>query len=170
MRRDIKLIISMLFNFIFALSATGSVFFYSLLGTVAMDRLCIIITEATGFQRQEQMLTGILSPALIQNIFWLSIAGAAFCILTIYLLHNSSHPLWAPATISILLFLLLNMTKNFLYTLLPSEVNELVSTPYIILTLERFSMANYALLLFGIALCLLAYFGDRIKQDKQVTG
>ncbi len=168
MRRDIQLIISMFMNFVYSISILGAVFFYSLMGTVAMDRLCIIVTEATGFQRQEQMLTGFLSPAVIQNLFWLSLAGTAFCLIFIYFLHQqSTHIMWAPATITVMLFLALQGVRNLIMNLLPPALDAMPTTPYIELVINRFFMANIAVLVFGLFLAVLAYFGSRyLMNDK----
>ncbi|PKM79574.1 MAG: hypothetical protein CVU88_05470 [Firmicutes bacterium HGW-Firmicutes-13] len=161
MRRDIKLIISMFMNFVYSVSILGAVFFYSLMGTVAMDRLSIIITEATGFQRQEKMLTGYLSPIVIQNLFWLSLAGIIFCLIFLYFLHQSAHIFWAPATISVMLFFVLQGVKNLIMNLLPEQIEAVPTTPYVLLVIDRFFKANIGLLVFGVLLAVLAYIGNR---------
>ena len=161
MYRDLKIIISMIIYFIYSLSIMGAVFFYSLMGTVAMDRLCIIITEATGFQRQERMLTTFLYPAMIQNLFWLSIAGIGFCLIFLFLLNQNFHSFWSPASLTVLLFLVLMSIRSLFFNLLPEDIDTLLSEPYIVNVLHRFLMSNIAVLIFGLILCCVAFFGDR---------
>lgn len=162
MHRDVKLILSMFLNFIYSLCTICIVFFYSLMGTVAMDRLCIIITEATGFERQEKMISAILSPTIIQNLFWLSIAGVLFCIIFLYLLHQNFSTLWGPASITIMLFLVMLGLRSQFFHLMPSDTDLMPSTPYILNVLDRFLHANIGILVFGLILSLIALFGDKL--------
>ncbi|RQD75341.1 MAG: hypothetical protein D5R97_06260 [Candidatus Syntrophonatronum acetioxidans] len=167
MLQDIKIVLSMVLNFIYSLSILGIVTFYSLMGTVAMDRLCIIITEATGFPREEKMFSAVLSPIVIQNLFWLSIAGGGFCLLFIYLLHKNFVIFWGPATLSLMLFVLLLITRIMIINFLPADLDLVPTTPYILNVLDRFHIANISVLVLGIILCFLAALGDRyfIKQE-----
>ncbi|UNC90897.1 hypothetical protein [Candidatus Contubernalis alkaliaceticus] len=167
MYRDIKIVISMIIYFIYSLSITGAVFFYSLMGTVAMDRLCIIITEATGIQRQERMLSTFLYPAMIQNLFWLSLAGIGFCLIFIFVLNQNFHSFWSPSSLTLLLFLVLMGIRNMLLNFLPDNIDTLVSEPYIINVLHRFLVSNITVLIFGLILCCLAFLGDKFYTHKK---
>ncbi len=168
MYRDIKIVISMIIYFIYSLSIMGAVFFYSLMGTVAMDRLCIIITEATGFQRQERMLTTFLYPAMIQNLFWLSLAGIGFCLIFVFLLNQNFHSFWSPASLTVLLFIVLMGIRDLFFNILPEDIESLVSQPYIVNVLHRFLISNIVVLVFGLILCCLAFLGDKFyKQNNE---
>lgn len=162
-----KIIISMILYFVYSLSIMGAVFFYSLMGTVAMDRLCIIITEATGFQRQERMLTTFLYPAMIQNLFWLCIAGIGFCLIFLFLLNQNFYTFCAPASLTILLSLGLMGIRSMLFNLLPEDIDRMLSETYILNVLQRFLMSNITVLIFGLILCCIAFLGDRFYTSKK---
>lgn len=161
MHRDIKLIILMIINFAYTASIAGAVLFYSLMGTVARDRINIVITEATGLQRQETFLTANLMPVVLQNLFWLSLAGAIFCIICIFLMRHTFHSLWAPASLSIMVFFVLLSLRSALYSFLPSEAEAGVAVQYMMNVLDRFLQANIMVFIFGLLLFYLAYYGDK---------
>lgn len=160
MHRDIKLIILMILNFAYSVSIAGSVFFYSLMGTVATDRVNIIITEATGFQRQETILSANLMPVILQNLFWLSLAGSIFCLICIFLLRHSFHAFWAPASLSVLVFFVILSLRSAFFSFLPANGNG-VAIQYMLSVLDRALQANIMLFIFGLLLFYIAYQGDK---------
>lgn len=160
MHRDIKLIILMIMNFAYTVSLVGVVFFYSLMGTVAKDRVNIIITEATGLQRQETMLTANLMPVVLQNLFWLSLAGATFCLICIFFMRHTFHSFWAPATLSIITFFMMLSSRSAIYSFLPDEA-EGAAVQYMMNVLERALQANIMVFIFGLLLFYIAYQGDK---------
>ncbi len=158
MHRDIKLIILMILNFAYSVSVAGVVFFYSLMGTVATDRVNIIITEATGIQRQETILSANLMPMVLQNLFWLSLAGSIFCLICIFLLRHSFHSFWAPASLSVLVFFVILSLRSAFFSFLPSEG---AAVQYMMSVLDRALQANIMLFIFGLLLFYIAYQGDK---------
>lgn len=160
MHRDIKLIILMILNFAYTISLFGAVFFYSLMGTVAKDKVNIIITEATGLQRQETILTANLMPVVVQNLFWLSLAGAIFCLICIFFMRHTFHSFWAPASLSIISFFVMLSTRSAIYTFLPAST-EGAAIQYMMSVLERALQANIMVFIFGLLLFYLAYQGDK---------
>ena len=160
MHRDIKLIILMIMNFAYTASMVGVVFFYSLMGTVARDRVNIIITEATGLQRQETIFTANLMPVVLQNLFWLSLAGAIFCLIVIFYMRHTFHSFWAPATLSIIVFFMLLSARSVFYSFMPVN-GEGMAVQYMMGVLERALQANIMVFIFGLLLFYLAYQGDK---------
>jgi len=158
MHRDVKLIILMILNFVYSVSLAGAVFFYSLMGTVATDKVNIIITEATGIQRQETILTANLMPMVLQNLFWLSLAGAAFCLICIFLMRHSFHSFWAPASLSIIVFFMLLSLRSAFYSFLPDDG---AAVQYMLSVLDRALQANIMVFIFGLLLFYVAYQGDK---------
>jgi hypothetical protein len=160
MHRDIKLIILMILNFAYTGSMVGVVFFYSLMGTVAKDRVKIIITEATGMQRQETMLSANLMPVVLQNLFWLSLAGATFCLICIFMMRHTFHSFWAPASLSIIVFFMMLSMRSVIYSFLPIE-SEGMAVQYMMSVLDRALQANIMVFIFGLVLFYIAYQGDK---------
>ncbi len=160
MHKDIKLILLMVLNFIYSLSLIGSVFFYSLMGAVATDRVGIIVTEATGFQRQETLISANLMPTILVNIFGLSLAGVAFCLIFIFLLRHSFHAFWAPASLSVLVFFFLLAVRSLVIGFLPPDL-DVATGPYIVKILDRGLQANIIQFIFGLLLFYIAYHGDK---------
>ncbi len=161
MHRDIKLIILMLMNFAYTVSLLGVVFFYSLMGTVAKDRVNLIITEATGLQRQETILSANLMPVVLQNLFWLSLAGAIFCLICIFFMRHTFHSFWAPASLSIIAFFMILSLRSAFYSFLPVNVETAVAVQYMMGVLDRILQANIMVFITGLLLFYLAYNGDK---------
>jgi len=160
MHRDIKLIILMILNFAYTGSMVGVVFFYSLMGTVAKDRVKIIITEATGLQRQETILTANLMPMVLQNLFWLSLAGVIFCLICIFMMRHTFHSFWAPASLSIIVFFMMLSMRSVIYSFLPVD-SEGMAVQYMMSVLDRALQANIMVFIFGLVLFYFAYQGDK---------
>ncbi len=168
MHKDIKLMILMLLNFFYSVSIAGVVFFYSLMGTVATDRVNIIITEATGIQRQETILSANLMPVVLQNLFWLSLAGSLFCLICIFFMRHTFHSFWAPASLSMIVFFVVLPLRSVIYSFLPAGM-DYGSAPYMLDVLDRALQANIMVFIFGLLLFYLAYQGDKyfIKKPEE---
>ena len=166
MNRDVKLVILVFSNFVYSVSLIGVVFFYSLMGVVATDKVGIIITEATGFQRQETMLTANLLPAELHTLFWLSLAAAALCIIFVVLLQHTFRSLYGPGALSLIVFLFLALARGAVVNFLPPGLEQTASTPYMMSVIERSAQANTGVFLFAILLFYLAFRGDKFFLKK----
>jgi hypothetical protein len=164
--KDVKLIVLVFSNFVYSVSLIGVVFFYSLMGVVATDKVGIIITEATGFQRQETLLTANLLPAELHTLFWLSLAGAALCIIFVVLLQHTFRSLYGPGALSFIVFFLLTFARGAVMNFLPPVLEQAGSTPYLISIVERSAQANGAVFFSAILLFYLAYRGDKFFLKK----
>ncbi len=166
MHRDIRLVLIVFLNFVYSVSLIGVIFFYSLMGTVATDRIGIIITEATGFQRQEMLLSATLLPAELHTLFWLSLAGVGFCLLFVYLLVHTFRSFHGPAALTVIVVLLMFVVRNLVFSFIPAESAQLGSNAYILSILARALQANIAVLVFGVILFCLAHWGDAVYTRK----
>ncbi|MBS4022595.1 MAG: hypothetical protein KGZ79_09250 [Dethiobacter sp.] len=166
MHRDIKLIIVVCVNFVYSASLLGIVFFYSLMGVVSTDRVGIILTEATGFQRQETMLTANLLPAELHTMFWLSLAGVGFCLILIFLLQHTFSSLYGPGALTFIMFFLTALARRAITGFLPAAAD--ASSPYMAGILERSSQANMTVFIFGILLFYFAFRGDKFFLKKEI--
>ncbi len=167
MHRDVKVIIVVFLNFVYSISLISFVFFYSMLGVVATDRVGIIITEATGFQRQETLLTANLLPAEIHTLFWLSMAAAAFCLIAVFLFQHTFRSLYGPGALTLIVFLILYLARRTMAGFLPPDLEQAASTPYVISVLERAGSANMIVFFSAILLFYLAFRGDKFFLKKE---
>lgn len=169
MHRDIKLVLIVFLNFVYSISLLGISAFYSLTGIVARDSINIIVTEATGLQRQETMLSANLLPTELQGLFWLSIAGAAFCLIFVFLLTHNFHSLSGPAALSVIVFFLILSLRGFLYGFIPAAAGQATSTPYVLAVLERLLHSGIVIFFFGLLLFYIALKGDQYFKKQQPT-
>lgn len=161
MHRDIKLVLIVFLNFIYSICLLGISVFYSLTGIVAKDNINIIVTEATGLQRQETMLSANLLPSELHVLFWLSIAGAAFCLIFVFLLTHNFHSFFGPAALSIIVFFLVLSLRAFLFGFIPATAAQATSTPYVLAVLERMLHSGIVIFFFGLVLLYIALKGDQ---------
>jgi hypothetical protein len=136
------------------------------MGIVAKDSISLLITEATGLQRQETMLTANLLPPELRNFFWLSLAAALFCLIFIYLLLHTFHSFWGAAALSIIVFLFLLPIRGMIMSFIPFGADQLTATPYILNVFSRWQQANIGVLIFGLLLFCTSYWGDRYLLKK----
>jgi hypothetical protein len=167
MNRDLKLVVIVFLNFVYSVSLIAMVFFYSLMGVVATDKVGIIITEATGFQRQETLLTANLLPAELHTLFWVSLAGVAFCLIFVFLLQHTFRSLYGPGALSLIVFLFMTIARGAILNFLPPGLEQAASTPYIVSVIERSTQANTAVFISAILLFYLGYRGDKFFLKKK---
>lgn len=95
----VKLWLRIILGFIFSVFVIVGVFSFGLLGTVATDSMEIVLTEATGIQNQEVILSANMQPLVIQNTFLFAIAAMGFCLIFLYFLEHKFSVYFAPGVL-----------------------------------------------------------------------
>ncbi len=161
LHRDIRVAVIFLVNFLYSLSLLGAVFFYSLLGATAADKVELIITEATGVNRQETLLSTILKPTVLHNFCYVFTAGVVFCLICLFFFRHTFHTFFAPSIVTVLVFFFILLVRNDVSVfLIPGTVDE-TAYLYINNILKRALHADIILLIFGILLFFTAFYGDK---------
>lgn len=156
LRIAVKVVITFLFSIIVLLAfATVSLF-----GVSARDEVRLIVTEATGLQREMVLMNFELQPLVIHNVFWLCLASLGFMLIILYLIDKKFYVFLAPGVLclSITVFLSAVFSAALDYVLSSSEV---LSTLYVQTALDRFTQAAFGMAVFGLALVALGIWGDR---------
>jgi len=156
--------LKLILGFIFSMSVMLLIISYSLSGTVADDTLEIIVTEATGLQQQEVMLSIDLQPLMILNLVWFSILVLGFCIIFLYFLERSLKTLLPPGFLALVSVGFMQIIFAIIRGYVPPE-EQIETTGYVFQTLERADQVSLIVVMVGIALMLISYFGY-VKWEK----
>ncbi len=157
---SIKIASKVLIGLLFSLTV-GLVFFTSaLFGTQAEDTVRLIVTEATGMQREMVIFQANLQPLAIHNVLWLCLAGFGFMLIFLYFIDHSFRTFLAPGVLCLMITI---FTTIFV---LASQDHMLhyagpLADLYIETALVRFRVAALSMALFGLALIVISYHGDR---------
>ncbi|HHX76903.1 MAG TPA: hypothetical protein GX697_00925 [Firmicutes bacterium] len=171
LHRDIRVAVIFLVNFLYSLSLMGAVFFYSLLGATATDRVELIITEATGLNRQEVLLSTFLKPTVLHNFCYVFIAGVFFCLICLFFFRQTFHTFFAPSIVTVLTFLFIFLVRNAVSFFLVPGTADATAYLYINNILERVFHAGMVLLIFGLLLFFMAFYGDKyLLKNKAARG
>ncbi len=152
-----KIVISFLFSLIVLLTYLT----ISLFGVQARDTVSLIVTEATGLERDLVMFTADLQPLVIHNVFWLCLASFGFMLIFLYFIDHKFRDFLGPGilVLAITLFLLVVVTisaDQMLRFAGPS------TGMYIETAVTRFRQAVIGMVAFGLVLTAVALRGDRL--------
>ncbi len=158
-----KIVIGFFFSIVILLTFLTT----SLFGVKAQDTVSLIITEATGFQRDMVAFQGDLLPLIIHNLFWVCLASLGFMLIFLYFIDHSFRGFIGPGVLSIAITILLAVTLAFsrdhifLFTGPTTEM-------YIQTAIDRFRLSAYAIFAFGLMLVAVSLWGDQLfKKNKK---
>ncbi|MFU8793899.1 MAG: hypothetical protein ACNA7Z_00815 [Dethiobacteria bacterium] len=163
---SLRLAAKIVIGFIYSLFIILTFLTTSLFGVRAQDTVRLIITEATGLQRDMVAFQADLQPLIIHNLFWVCLASLGFMLIFLYFIDHSFRGFLGPGILSIaitiFLAVMLSVSKEhiFLFTGPATEM-------YIQTALDRFNVSAYAIFAFGLLLVAASLWGDQLfKKNK----
>ncbi len=164
---SLRLAVKIIINFLFSLVILLTFLTTSLFGVKAQDTVRMIITEATGLQRDMVAFQADLQPLVIHNVFWVCLASLGFMLIFLYFIDHSFKNFIAPGVLAVVItiFLSIGMAVSreyiFLFTGPQTEL-------YIQTFMDRFGISAYIIFAFGLILVALSQWGDRLfKKNKK---
>jgi len=158
----VKLWLKIFLGFIFSVFVIVLLVSYGLIGTVAMDTLEIVITEATGLQQEEAMISANLNPYIIQNTMWLAISVLGFCLVFLYFLDMNLKSFLAPGFLAIVTVIFVQIIHSIIRVFVPYEAE---ATGHILSYLDRIDEASIIMGIVGILLMLAATVGQKSLEN-----
>lgn len=165
MRPGLRMWLKVIIGFVFTVTILVTFLTFSLFGVEAEDTLRVIVTEATGLERDVTVFTTQLQPMVIHNVFWLCLAGLGFFLIFLYFIDHNFKVFLAPGVLTLIM-------TAFVGIIIWSSLENIFAFagPYGELYLEtamtRFRQVITGMVLFGAALIVFSYYGDRLIKKK----
>lgn len=163
---SLRVAVKIVIGFIFSITVVFAFLTVSLFGVKAEDTVQIVVTEATGLQREMVVFHADLQPMIIHNLFWVCLASLGFMLIVLYFIDNNFKVFLAPGllclsiTIMLSLILIMFLDNIFHYT---GQIGDL----YVQTALVRFRQAALGISVFGLLLVAAAVWGDRLIKIKK---
>jgi hypothetical protein len=165
---SIRVSIKIIISFLFSITVLLTFITISLFGVKAEDTVRLIVTEATGLQREMVVFYADLQPLMIHNVFWLCLAGFGFMLIFLYFIDHSFKGFLAPGILSLAITVFLAVMVAASYGSIQKFIGPSTDL-YIQTAVDRFRQAAYAMFVFGIALVALSRWGDKIFKRSKKT-
>ncbi len=161
MRQGIRNWLKVVIGFIYSVNIILTFLTFSLFGVKSEDTVRVIVTEATPPYTEVQLITVILQPMVIHNVFWLSLAGLGFLVIFLYFVDHRFKVFLAPGLLTLIMTvfigaLMLVFLENIFTDVKPYQ--EL----YLETAMNRFYQVTAGMTLFGVLLIMLSYYGDKV--------
>lgn len=158
---NIRVAAKIVIGFLFSITILLTFLTLSLFGVEAEDAVRLIITEATGLQRDMVVFQANLQPLFIHNVFWLCLASFGFMLIFLYFVDHRFSVFLGPGVlclvITVFLVVLVAFSReNILRYLGPS------TDIYIQTALARFRTAAIGMTIFGAILTAASLWGDKL--------
>lgn len=160
----LKIWLKVIIGFVFSLTLLLLFLTFSLFGVAAEDTVQVIVTEATGMERDVTVFTTTLRPMIIHNVFWLCLAGLGFFLIFLYFIDHSFKAFLAPAVLTLLMTFFVgivvwvSLENIFAFAGTYGEL-------YLDTAIARFRQVVVGLVLFGAVQLALANWGDSLKES-----
>ncbi len=158
---NIRVAAKIIIGFLFSMTILLTFLVTSLFGVKAEDTVRLIVTEATGLQREMVIFYADLQPMIFHGVFWLCLATFGFMLIFLYFIDHSFKGFIAPGllclVITIFLVVMLAVSKDHLF-LFTGPATDL----YIQSALDRFSQSAFGMTAFGLVLLAASQWGDRL--------
>ncbi|HSW35275.1 MAG TPA: hypothetical protein VLH18_01590 [Candidatus Limnocylindrales bacterium] len=157
LRISMKVTIAFLFSIVvlFTLAA------FSLSGVLAEDTVQVIVTEATGLQREATVFYATLQPAAIRSFRYFSLAGLGFLLILLYFVDHSYRVFLAPGVlclvITVFVGLAVFMSTDYIFAY-AGQYGEM----FLYNAMARLRQISFAMLVIGVVLIAVSSFGDRL--------
>ncbi len=168
MWHNVRIWLKVVLGFLFSITVILTFISFSLFGVQAEDSVRVIVTEATGLERDVTVFTATLQPMVIHNVFWLCMAGLGFLLIFLYFIDHSFKVFFAPGVltlaISVLVVIVLVMSLENIFAL-AGDYGEI----YLDTAVFRFQQVVTGMVIFGALLIGLSYWGDKYFKKSHVS-
>jgi len=158
---SLKVSLKIIISFLFSLVVLLTFLTVSLFGVQARDTVRLIVTEATGLQRDMVVLSADLQPLVIHNVFWLCIASFGFMLIFMYFIDHKFRDFLGPAVLSLaitlVLFVVISVSADYILRFVGPSTDMYIETAF-----YRFRQAVVGMTAFGIVLTAIALRGDQL--------
>ena len=163
---SLKISVKIIISFLFSLNVLLTFLTLSLFGVEARDTVRLIVTEATGLQRDMVIFNADLQPMVIHNVFWLCLASFGFMLIFLYFIDHKFKVFLGPGvlalSITILLVIVFVASADSILRFVGPSMDLYIQTAF-----NRFRDAAIGMAIFGIVLTLLGFKGDQyLKKPK----
>jgi len=158
---NLRVSAKIIIGFLFTITVILYFLTVSLFGVKAEDAVRVIVTEATGLQRDLVVFSADLQPMVIHNVLWVCLASLGFMLIFLYFIDHSFKGFLAPGILSLAMTI-------FLAALVAASQDHIikytgdVSDLYIQTALDRFRQGAFGMTGFGIVLIAVSLWGDRL--------
>ena len=165
MWHNVRIWLKVILGFMFSITILLTFFTYSLFGVQAEDAVKVIVTEATGLERDVTVFSATLQPMVIHNVFWLCMAGLGFILIFLYFIDHSFKAFFAPGVLTliittfVIIVLLISLENIFSLAGAYGEI-------YLDTAVARFQQIVTGMIVFGLFVVGLSYWGDRLFKKK----
>lgn len=158
---NLRVSVKIIIGFLFSITIILTFLTLSLFGVQADDGVRLIITEATGLQRDMVVFQANLQPMVIHNVFWLCLAGFGFMLIFLYFIDHKFKVFLPPGLLCLIFTLVLvvmvaTSRDSILYFTGPT------TDLYLQTALYRFRQAAIGMTVFGLLLTAVALKGDQL--------
>jgi hypothetical protein len=164
---SLKISVKIIVGFMFSVFILLSFFTTSLFGVKAQDTVRLIITEATGLQRDMVAFQADLQPLVIHNIFWVCLASIGFMLIFLYFVDHSFRNFLGPG----ILCLVITIFLSLMFTVLSENIFQYLGPAtelYIQTAVDRFKVSAYSIFGLGLMLVAASLWGDQLfKKNKR---
>jgi len=163
---SLKVSVKIIISFLFSLNVLLTFLMLSLFGVEAQDTVRLIVTEATGLERDMIIFNAELNPMVIHNVFWLCLASFGFMLIFLYFIDHKFKVFLGPGVLTLaitvlLVIIFISSAESILRFVGPSM------DLYIQTAFNRFRDAAIGMSIFGIILTILGVKGDQyLKKPK----
>lgn len=163
---SLKVSVKIIISFLFSLNVLLTFLTLSLFGVEAQDTVRLIVTEATGLERDMIIFNAELNPMVIHNVFWLCLASFGFMLIFLYFIDHKFKVLLGPGVltlaITILLVIIFISSAESILRFVGPSMDLYIQTAF-----NRFRDAAIGMSIFGIILTILGVKGDQyLKKPK----
>ncbi len=164
---SLKVSVKTIISFLFSLNVLLTFFTLSLFGVEASDTVRLIVTEATGLQRDMVILNAQLKPMVIHNVFWLCLASFGFMLIFLYFIDHKFRVFLGPGvlalSITILLVIVFISSAESILRFVGPSMDLYIETAF-----NRFRDAAIGMSVFGIILTILGLKGDQYLKKPRI--
>lgn len=164
---NIRVAAKIVIGFIFSITILLTFLTLSLFGVEAQDTVRLIVTEATGLERDMVVFQATLQPLVIHNVFYLCLAGFGFILIFLYFIDHRFSVFLGPGVlclvITFFLVLIVSLTSEQILRFLGPSTDMYIQT-----AIDRFRAAAIGMAIFGILLTALSVWGDKLFKKKAV--
>lgn len=162
---NIRVAAKIVIGFLFSITILLSFLTLSLFGVEAQDTVRLIVTEATGLERDMVVFQATLQPLVIHNVFYLCLAGFGFMLIFLYFIDHRFSVFLGPGVlclvITIFLVVIVSLTSEQILRFLGPSTDMYIET-----AIDRFRTGAIGMFIFGILLTALSIWGDQIFKKR----
>jgi len=164
---SLKVSVKIIISFLFSLNVLLTFLTLSLFGVEASDTVRLIVTEATGLERDMVIFNAELNPMVIHNVFYLCLASFGFMLIFLYFIDHKFRVFLGPGVlalaITVLLVIVFISTAESIVRFVGPSMDLYIQTAF-----NRFRDAAIGMAIFGVILTVFGLKGDQYLKKPRI--